>query len=115
MNTATPPNAPPTDIACILADFDSSGQSTAAFARSRGIAVWRLRYALARREGRPRAAAARRQAPRPTFVPVELVDSIAPTPPAPLELLLASGHRVQIRGDFDPKLLRRVVEALARC
>lgn len=115
MSTEIPRAAPPIDIKLLLTDFDRSGQSAVAFARSRGVAVWRLRYALARREGKPRAAAARKPAPRTTFVPVELVDSPVPVPPAPLELLLVSGHRLQIRGDFDPKLLHRVVEALTRC
>lgn len=113
MNTPAPAGAPPADIESLLAEFDKSGQSAAAYARSRGIAVWRLRYALTRRSGKLRARPVPRVTGPTKFVPVELVD--AGGGGASLELVLAGGHRLQIREGFDPGLLRRVVEALARC
>lgn len=113
MNTPKPPTPSP-DIQSLLAEFDASGQSAAAFARARGLAVWKLRYALSRRAN-PRLRSNAKVASRPVLVPVSLVESKPAAAPAPLELLLAGGHRLRIPVDFDPEFLRRVVGALARC
>lgn len=113
MTTSKPPS-PSSDIHSLLAEFDASGQSAAAFARARGLAVWKLRYALSRRAN-PRPRSRSKDTPRPVLVPVSLVESEVSSAPAPLELLLAGGHRLRIPADFDPEFLRRVVGALARC
>jgi hypothetical protein len=106
--STTPSSRPaPLDIASLLADFDASGQTAAAFARLRGIRTWRLYHALNRRRGRVRSRRA-----KPAFAAVSVVEPAAVSTPSSLELLLAGGHRLRIGSDFDAALLRRVVEAL---
>lgn len=115
MNTPSLPTSS-SAIRLLLPEFDASGQSAAAFARARGIAVWRLHYALSRRSGKPRPPARpTRPSPRRTFIPVHVVDSTSPTVVTPLELVLAGGHRLRISAEFDADHLRRVVGALSRC
>ena len=113
MNTPNPSTSS-SDIRLLLPEFDASGQSAAAFARARGIAVWRLHYALSRRSGK-RPHTTPKPSPQRTFIPVHVVDSTSATIPTPLELLLAGGHRLRISADCDAELLRRVVGALSRC
>jgi hypothetical protein len=110
MSTTSSSRPAPLDIASLLADFDASGQSAAAFARSRGIRSWRLYHALNRRRGNVRG-----RKPQPAFVPVNVVGAAPVITSSSLELLLAGGHRLRIDADFDAALLRRVVEALASC
>jgi hypothetical protein len=98
----------------LLSEFDASGQSAGAFARSRGIAPWRIYNALQRRSGKTRA----RRGPAaasPGLLPVRVVEAETASQAAPLELLLSGGHRLLIRGDFDPALLRRLLGALELC
>lgn len=109
--STTPSSRPaPLDISSLLADFDVSGQSAAAFARSRGLRTWRLYHALNRRSGK-----LRRRERKVAFVPVKVIEPLPVSSPSSLELLLAGGHRLRIGTDFDAALLRRVVEALATC
>src|SRR5678809_586414 len=42
MSNPISPRLSPIDIQPLLAEFDARGQSAAAFARSRGVAIWRL-------------------------------------------------------------------------
>jgi len=112
MNTDAAPSPQSSDIKSILGEFAASGQSVGAFARSRGLAVWRLRYALARRDGKRPTQAKRSTAP--VLIPVRVVEGKS-NPSSSLELLLVGGHRVRIEADFDAELLRRVVKALASC
>jgi hypothetical protein len=114
MSTLISASTSPIDIKSVLSEFDSSGQSVAAFARSRGIAPWKLHYALARRAGKRRPLSQPRSA-KPDFIPVRVIESKPTSTAAPLELLLAGGHRLRISSNFDPEHLRRVVEALSRC
>ena len=109
MSTTSSSRLAPLDISSLLADFDASGQSAAAFARSRGIRTWRLYHALNRRSGK-----LRRRERKAAFVPVKVIESL-PVSSGSLELLLAGGHRLRIGTDFDAVLLRRVVEALGTC
>jgi len=103
------------DIQSLLAEFDASGQSAASFARSRGVATWRLHYALRRRSGKARKGRGALHAELPALLPVRVVDPKPASSPAPLELVLAGGHRLLIGADFDALTLRRVLEALAAC
>jgi hypothetical protein len=105
----------PIDIQSLLAEFDASGQSAASFARSRGMAIWRLHYALRRRSGRPRRRRGALPAELPALLPVRVVDSKPASSPAPLELVLAGGHRLLIGADFDSVALRRLLGVLAPC
>jgi len=115
MSNSTPSSPSSPDINSLLAEFDASGQSAAAFARSRGIASWTLYNALTRRSGKARRARGASRRNQPALLPVRVVDASPAKSPAPLELMLAGGHRVLISADFDAELLRRVVGALAQC
>ena len=111
----TPTPISSSDIKVLLSEFDASGHDAASFARARGIAVWRLRYALDRRAGKPRPQTTAKRRRQSMFVPAQVVDRASPSASSSLELLLAGGHRLRISADFDPEHLRRVVEALSRC
>jgi transposase len=111
MNTPQPPILSP-DTQALLTEFNASGESAARFARSRGVAMRKLRYALSRRAG-PRPRSRSKAITRPDLVPVQIIEPTPATGTAPLELLLAGGHRVRISADFDAELLRRVVGALS--
>jgi len=118
MSSTTPARPSSIDFPSLLAEFDGSGQSAAAFARSRGLAPWRLYHALNRRKAVSRVAETRAGAARPTMLPVRLIpDTVAgcASSSSSLELELAGGHRLRIGADFDAELLRRVLGALARC
>lgn len=72
--------------------------------------AWKLRQ-----EGRPHP----RRRPRAVDPFIELVATAsppAPPPPSPcLEVVVARGRRIVIRGPFDAEQLARVVEVLERC
>jgi hypothetical protein len=110
--STTPSSRPRLDDA-LLSEFDTSGQSAASFARSRGMPPWRIYNALNRRNGKTR-----RRAPSAdlALLPVRVVpEARVSRPSTSLTLELSGGQRLSIGADFDPLLLRRVVEALAPC
>src|SRR5688572_6941285 len=74
MSHATSPSSSMSDIKALLAEFDSSGQRVAEFARSKGIPPWRLYGAPRRRNGQVRARDARARAEKPVLLPVHLAD-----------------------------------------
>jgi len=116
MNTITSSRPQSVDVPKLLAEFDASRQTPAAFARSRGLAPWRVYNALRRRKAITRPAAAGVDAARPALLPVRVVaDSAGTRASSGLEIELAGGHRLRIGADFDAALLRRVLGALARC
>lgn len=115
MSTSTPPSPSSPDINVLLSEFDASGQSAAAFARSRGIPTWKLYNALTRRSGKLRRSRAAARGNQPALLPVRVIDANPSKSPAPLELMLAGGHRLLISADFDAELLRRVLGVLAQC
>jgi len=108
------PSPSPIDIPALLAAFDSSGQSAGAFARSRGVAPWRIYNALQRRSGKVRARR-RKPAGDRALLPVHVVDAKPGAVPVGLGLLLACGHRVILGPDFDIATLRRLFQAVAPC
>lgn len=118
MNITTAARRTSSDVAALLSEFDASGQTAAAFARTRGLEPWRVYNALKRRKSIAQRAAARLNSARPALLPVRVVpDTVAAraSPPACLVLELAGGHRLRIGSDFDADLLRRVLGALGRC
>lgn len=116
MNTSKVTSPSPIDIPTLLHEFDASGQSAAAFARARGIAAWRMYSALDRRKGKKRQRPVALSPNRPALIPVRVMsDTGGARPCSALELEIAGGHRLRIGADFDPALLRRVLEALAPC
>ena len=115
MSTSISSSPSPLDIPSVLAEFDSSGQSAASFARSKGLAPWKLYGALRRRSGKPRIRRSASSTELPAFLPLRVVDSKPASSPAPLELVLAGGHHLLIGPDFDAVILRRLLAALAPC
>jgi len=115
MSNSLPSGPSVIDIQALLVEFDSSGQSAAAFARSKGIPSWKLYNALRRRSGKLRSLRVRARAERNALLPVHVVDAAPANPPAAMELVLAGGHRLLIGADFDAPTLRRLVGALAQC
>jgi hypothetical protein len=90
----------------LLRELKESGGTVAAFARARGLAPWKLYKAR-----RGTADAARRKR-RTSLIPVRVVDE---QEAKPLELILASGHRLAIPAGFDESSLRRLMGVLATC
>ena len=90
----------------VIAELEASGESTAEFARRRGLRVERLR-----RWGK--ALVAEKQAGAVRFHPLLLAD---PNPGSPteshLEVILSEGRRVAVRTGFDPATLLEVIRAL---
>jgi len=115
MSDSTSQRRPPIDVQAMLAEFDASGQSAAAFARTRGIPTWKMYHELTRRSGKARPRRRAAEAEHPALLPVRVVESRPATAPAPLELVLAGGHRLRIGADFDAALLCRLLGALAQC
>lgn len=114
MSDITPAQLSSVDFPTLLAEFDTSGQSAAAFARSRGLARWRLYHALDRRKARAARAAGGENVVGPKLVPVRVVPEVVAAPPGSrLEIELAGGHRLHITADFDAALLRRILGALS--
>jgi len=89
----------------VIAELEASGESTAEFARRRGLRVERLR-----RWGK---ALAEKQAGAVRFHPVLLAD---PNPGSHtethLEVILSEGRKVAVRTGFDPATLLEVIRAL---
>lgn len=105
----------PIDIKSLLVEFDASGLSAAAFARSKGLPSWKIYWALQRRSGKIRVRRTASLSKSNVLLPVHVVADKPDEPPAALELLLAGGHRVLLRADFDPQALRRLLAALSPC
>jgi len=107
--TDTPPEAFAASTDQLLAELSTSGLSTAAFARSRGIPPWKLYNAL---QVRARRAAKKRQSS--ALIPVRVKEA-RHAQASPFELMLAGGHRLLVPEDFDGDALRRLMGALAGC
>lgn len=91
------------EVPALLQELEASGESLAAFARSRGLRSWKLYKA--RRKLRPAKRGVE-------LVPVRVVDE--PRAEA-IGLVLACGHRLEIPRNFDEALLRRLLGVLASC
>jgi hypothetical protein len=113
MSTSISASPSPVDIKALLVEFDSSGLSTAAFARSKGLPPWKMYGALRRRSGKLRTRRSVAASQSNALLPVRLID--AKPGSSPLELLLSSGHRVLLGPDFDVSTLRRLLEVFATC
>lgn len=106
----------PTDdeIPSLLEALSAAGGNTAAFAREHGLSPWKL-YEARRvaAGGVPRQRERRGKAER-VFARVRVLEERAVSS-EPLELLLASGHRLRIPAGFDETALRRAVGVLTSC
>lgn len=105
----------PIDLQAVLSEFDASGQSAAAFARSKGLPAWKIYGALQRRSGKVRSRRSAARGGRSVLLPVHVVDAQPAKRSAALELVLSGGHRLLIGADFDALTLRRLIEALSPC
>ena len=66
----------------------------------------------------PDAAAAPGLTEGSCFLPVEIVETVKPASAAPvaenpIEIELAGGHRMRIRGNYDPEALARLIRGLS--
>jgi len=111
--TESPSSAsiPSTDaeLESLLKELSSKGQSIASFCRDHGIPTGRIYQAKQR--------AARRKQRKLVGAGIELVRAQIATDPqaSPVEILLAGGHRLALRADFDEVALRRLLGVLASC
>jgi hypothetical protein len=76
------------------------------------VSQWTFRYWRKKAEAsgapQPRPARAAPAIRRLNFVPARLVE----TGPTPIEVALAGGRSLRVRGDFDPAVLRKLVATL---
>lgn len=96
----------------VVADWRASGLSAAKFCRRQGLSQWTFRYwrkkAEAAGTGRLRRPTLPPSAAGVSFVEARLVES----GPTPIEVRLAGGRSLRVRGDFDEGVLRKLVAAL---
>lgn len=101
----------------LVARWQRSGQSGAAFCRRHGINPQKLSY-WKRALGLAEPPVRRRRAAKPVgFVPVRLVDSpVGSTTTGGLEIALASGDRLMVGQGVSRELLRDAIQLLReRC
>ena len=101
-----PSTRTPTQMARLVAQWRSSGESQASFARRHHIPTWTFWY-WCRKLAREDASAVATGAP--AFVPVDVAQpSSAPV----IEVVLRSGERLQIGADASPALVQAVLTTL---
>lgn len=97
-----------------LADWLESGEPLTAFARRSGYSVGQLRYWMRRLGEAPGAAPV--EVPAVSFQPVRLVDEDDRANDPQVEVVLATGDRVVIRGAITPAIVSTILAELrARC
>ena len=101
-----------------IRDQQRSGLSVRDFYHRQGLKDWTFRWwrlELARRDQVPSMAAAGEQAEAaPVFLPVQIVDleAVSPPPPPPIEIVLPTGLIVRAPSGFDPRTLGHVLAVL---
>ena len=88
----------------VLAELAKSGESLAAFARTRGLPAQRLRY------WKKRIGAAKSV---PAFLPVSWPAAAPTASGAPMMEIVTGGITLRVREDLDVEHLARIVTALA--
>jgi len=97
------------DGRAVIEAWRRSGLPLATFARQHGLGATRVRWWRNRLDER---------APQPPSAPVGLIPvtvvgtSIAVTKPPTMEIVLASGHVVRVRDDFNAEALVKLVRVL---
>lgn len=95
-------------MSALLARWERSGETLSGFARRVGVSRDHLEYWRRRASGGQGAA-------KVAFTPVEIVGELQGAEPA-VEVVLASGDRLVVRGSATPELLTALVVALrSRC
>lgn len=107
MTTTSPSRPLAPDIPALLAQWEHSNLSIAAFAREHGIAPWKLYQA--RSANKPGSSSERSG----SLLRVRVVDE--PAAQRFVELILADGLRLAVYPGFDEQHLRRLVEVLGTC
>lgn len=105
------PSLDPFDLEAALDELEGSGLSTAAFARERGITLWKL-YAGQRRR-RTRRLAERSAGSISAFVPVQL--EAAPPLGTVFEIELRGGRVLRVPESYEESALLRLVRTLESC
>jgi len=95
-------------MARLVAQWRSSGESGARFARRHHVSAWTFWY-WCRKLPRDTASEAGGIPPVARFVPVRVA---ADPDPSAIEVVLTSGERVQVRVGAPVELLRAVLTAL---
>ena len=90
----------------LVAQWRTSGESGASFARRHRIPTWSFWYWRRKLSAAPRAVA---PAPVPTFVPVQVAGE--PADPV-IEIELRGGERLHVRAGASADLVRAAVSAL---
>jgi transposase len=94
-------------MARLVAQWRTSGESQAGFARRHGVAPWTLWYWCRKlTDSSPGGPA------RPAFVPVQVVPEPAPPTAATIEVVLVSGERLTIPEGVSSDRVRAVLAAL---
>ena len=93
-------------MTALVRRWDVSGETQVVFARQHGVSHGKLRYWLGRVDQRLAGAAP------VAFTPVQVVDAAAGRETGAIELVLATGDQLIIRGDASADLVRAVVSAL---
>jgi hypothetical protein len=97
------------EVRQLVAEFVDSGMRRSEFCRSRGLGLSTLGRHLRKKKRKSSAAAG--------LVAVELGMRQSPTehePSCGLAVVLVGGRRIEVRRDFDPHTLERLVSVLER-
>jgi len=97
------------EVRQMVAEFVDSGMRRSEFCRSRGLGLSTLGRHLRKKKRKSSAAAG--------LVAVELAIRKAPSEQEPscgLAVVLVGGRRIEVRSDFDPHTLERLVSVLER-
>jgi transposase-like protein len=93
-----------TKMARLVAQWRTSGESQAGFARRHGVRPWTFWYWSRKLTDAP--------AGRPAFVPVQVVPEAGPRITAAIEVVLVSGERLTIPEGVSSDRVRAVLAAL---
>ena len=100
-------NRTPARMGRLVAQWRTSGESRAGFARRRRIPAWTFWYWCRKLSAEPRIEAI--GTPPATFVPVRV--TAEPDMPA-IEIVWSGGERVHVRTSASAELVRAVIAAL---
>jgi hypothetical protein len=87
-----------------IGEWQASGLSALAFCKRRGLTVARF-YAW-------RGVLERRDAEKPTFLPVQVVADAVPAKANALEVVLTDGRTMRVTARFDAATLRQLLAVL---
>jgi len=101
----------------LIAEWRRSGKTQTAFCASRDVSVQTFRWwksQLGRPSAKTKSSTTQGRGsrkPAASFVPVDVVAASSASVSS-IEVVLGSGRSIRVQGDFDPRILRKVVDAL---